>query len=48
MSGATYPGPGQLDTAMYALLHEHRINLVVTAGYLKKIGPRTQELTQPR
>jgi phosphoribosylglycinamide formyltransferase-1 len=41
MSGLTHPDPGQLDAAMCALLHEYQINLIVTAGYMKKIGPRT-------
>ncbi len=43
MSGATHPDPGQLDAAICALLHEHHINLIVTAGYMKKIGPHTLE-----
>ncbi|KPM54714.1 phosphoribosylglycinamide formyltransferase [Frankia sp. R43] len=41
MSGATHPEPDQLDTAVCALLNEHRIDLIVTAGYMKKIGPKT-------
>ncbi len=43
LSTLTHPAPGQLDTAICALLQEHQIDLVVTAGYLKKIGPRTLE-----
>lgn len=41
MSGVTHPDPDQLDTAICALLNEHQISLIVTAGYMKKIGPRT-------
>jgi phosphoribosylglycinamide formyltransferase 1 len=43
MSGVTHPEPGQLDEAVCALLREHRVDLIVTAGYMKKIGPRTLE-----
>lgn len=41
LSGRTHPEPGQLDDAMLAALREHHIGLVVTAGYMKKIGPAT-------
>ncbi|MFD5750748.1 formyltransferase family protein [Streptomyces sp. NPDC127033] len=41
LSGRTHPEPDQLDHAMLAALREHRIGLVVTAGYMKKIGPVT-------
>ncbi|WP_055586592.1 phosphoribosylglycinamide formyltransferase [Peterkaempfera griseoplana] len=39
LSGRTHPGPGALDQAMLTALREHDIDLVVTAGYMKKIGP---------
>ncbi|GAA1183380.1 phosphoribosylglycinamide formyltransferase-1 [Kitasatospora gansuensis] len=41
LSGRTHPDPAELDRAMFDALHEHRIELVVTAGYMKKIGPAT-------
>jgi phosphoribosylglycinamide formyltransferase-1 len=43
LSGATHPDPDQLDSAICSLLDGHEINLIVTAGYMKKIGPRTLE-----
>ncbi|MHA6757670.1 phosphoribosylglycinamide formyltransferase [Streptacidiphilus sp. PAMC 29251] len=39
LSGRTHPDPEQLDHAMLDALREHHIDLVVTAGYMKKIGP---------
>ncbi len=39
LSGRTHDDP---DEAMRAALVEHQVGLVVTAGYLKKIGPRTR------
>ncbi len=39
LSGTTHPDPAQLDQAMLKILREHAIDLVVTAGYMKKIGP---------
>jgi phosphoribosylglycinamide formyltransferase-1 len=41
LSGRTHPDPDDLDTAILELLDKHEIDLVVTAGYMKKIGPRT-------
>ncbi|UAK30920.1 phosphoribosylglycinamide formyltransferase [Nocardia asteroides] len=39
LSGRTHDDP---DEAIRAALVEHAVDLVVTAGYLKKIGPRTR------
>ncbi|SEL94457.1 phosphoribosylglycinamide formyltransferase [Streptacidiphilus jiangxiensis] len=39
LSGRTHPDPDALDQAMLALLREHDVALVVTAGYMRKIGP---------
>ncbi|MFE7740841.1 phosphoribosylglycinamide formyltransferase [Nocardia sp. NPDC057455] len=39
LSGRTHDDP---DEAIRAALVEHSTDLVVTAGYLKKIGPRTE------
>lgn len=39
LSGQTHPDPEVLDQHMHAALRSHGIELIVTAGYLKKIGP---------
>jgi phosphoribosylglycinamide formyltransferase-1 len=39
LSGRTHPDPADLDQAMLTLLRQHGIGLVITAGYLKKLGP---------
>lgn len=41
LSGVTHPDPDELDSAMVEALAEARIELVVLAGYMKKLGPRT-------
>ncbi len=38
LSSATHPGPGTLDRAIVAALEAHGIDLVVLAGYMKKLG----------
>lgn len=47
MSTATHPGgdpPGiALDTAMADALRAHGVNVVVCAGYMRKVGPRVLE-----
>lgn len=48
LSGKTHPDPDQLDDAVRAMFVEHSVNLVVTAGYMKKLGPRTLEEFAPR
>ncbi len=40
LSGQSHPDPEALDAAILAALREHEVNLVVLAGYMKKIGPR--------
>lgn len=40
LSGGTHPDPDALDSAILAALRERGANLVVLAGYMKKIGPR--------
>ena len=39
LSGKTHPDPEQLDQAMAAILREQGVNLVVCAGYMRKVGP---------
>jgi phosphoribosylglycinamide formyltransferase-1 len=41
LSGRTHPDPQALDEAMLKALRAHDIEVVVTAGYMKKIGPAT-------
>jgi phosphoribosylglycinamide formyltransferase 1 len=41
LSGVTHPDPADLDAAMLAALEEADADLVVLAGYMKKLGPRT-------
>ena len=40
LNGKTHPDPGDLDTATRDALLAHHIDLVVLAGYMKRIGPR--------
>jgi phosphoribosylglycinamide formyltransferase-1 len=41
LSSATHPDPDDLDRAILAALREQRVNLVILAGYMKKIGAAT-------
>jgi phosphoribosylglycinamide formyltransferase-1 len=41
LSGVTHPDPDALDAAICAALVAHDVDLVVLAGYMKKLGPRT-------
>lgn len=43
LSSQTHPDPAALDAAILATLRGHGVNLVVLAGYMKKLGPRTLE-----
>ena len=43
LSGATHASAEDLDRAMLAALYEARVELVVLAGYMKKVGPRMLE-----
>jgi phosphoribosylglycinamide formyltransferase-1 len=40
LNSATHPEPEALDQAMHAVLQSHGCDLIVLAGYMKKIGPR--------
>lgn len=42
ISGCTHPEPNDLDAAMRSALVTHGIDLVVTAGYMKQVGPRVR------
>ena len=39
MSTHTHPAPGELDAAMVAAFRQHGANLIVLAGYMRKVGP---------
>jgi len=41
LSAGTHPDPADLDEAIAAALQKHGVDLVVLAGYMKKIGPVT-------
>ena len=41
LSGRTHPDPEDLDREIVDVLLEHDVNLVILAGYMKKIGPVT-------
>lgn len=41
LSGRTHPDPHRLDQAIVDTLKDHRVDWVVLAGYMKKLGPAT-------
>ena len=41
LSGRTHPEPQTLDEAILQALVAHNVDIVVLAGYMKKLGPRT-------
>ncbi len=41
LSEKTHPRPEELDRAILHALEEHKVNLVLLAGYMKKLGPQT-------
>ena len=41
LSAHLHPDPARLDEAILATLEKHRVNLIVLAGYMKKLGPKT-------
>ena len=41
LSSKTHPDPQSLDEAIASTLQAHGVDLVVTAGYMKKLGPVT-------
>jgi phosphoribosylglycinamide formyltransferase-1 len=41
ISGRTHPDPRELDAAVLSAFEEHGVELVVLAGYMKKLGPST-------
>lgn len=41
LSSHVHPEAARLDEAILATLEKHRVNLIVLAGYMKKLGPKT-------
>ena len=41
LSAHIHPDPNRLDEAILEVLLKHRVNLIVLAGYMKKLGPKT-------
>ncbi|MEX0941271.1 MAG: phosphoribosylglycinamide formyltransferase [Pseudomonadales bacterium] len=41
LSGTTHPDERELDAAITKTLTTHEVDLVITAGYMKKLGPLT-------
>jgi phosphoribosylglycinamide formyltransferase-1 len=41
LSSHSHPDPARLDEAILSTLEKHKVNLIVLAGYMKKLGPRT-------
>lgn len=48
LSAKTHPVADELDAAICAVLVECSVDWVVTAGYMKKLGPRTRTEFGPR
>jgi phosphoribosylglycinamide formyltransferase-1 len=48
LSGTTHPAPGRLDGAIRDTLVSHGVELVVLAGYMKRLGPLTLERFEGR
>jgi len=47
-SGKTHPNAEELDAAVLAALREAKVDLVLLAGYMKKVGPKTLEALHGR
>jgi phosphoribosylglycinamide formyltransferase 1 len=43
LSSATHPDPAELDAAILRVLEERGVDLVVLAGYMKLLGPKSLE-----
>jgi phosphoribosylglycinamide formyltransferase-1 len=41
LSSATHTDPAALDNAISETLEDHNVDLVILAGYMKKLGPQT-------
>ena len=41
LSGKHYPDPNDLDKAILTVMMDHSVDIIVLAGYMKKLGPKT-------
>jgi phosphoribosylglycinamide formyltransferase-1 len=41
INGKTHPDPEELDQAILNMMLEHAVDVIVLAGYMKKLGPKT-------
>ncbi|MGD9161982.1 MAG: phosphoribosylglycinamide formyltransferase [Desulfobacteraceae bacterium] len=48
ISGKNYPDPGELDRAILNVMKEHSVDIIVLAGYMKKLGSKTLAYFQGR
>lgn len=48
LSSTTHPDSDELDSAILQALKDHGVNLIVMAGYMKKLGPATLEAYRGR
>ena len=48
LSSKTHPQPDQLDDAILSALRQHKVELVILAGYMKKLGNKTLTAYQGR
>jgi phosphoribosylglycinamide formyltransferase-1 len=48
LSSKTDPSPAQLDGAILDALQRHDVGLIILAGYMKRLGPRTLERYEGR
>ncbi len=48
LSGKTHPKLDDLDAAILDVLHRHEVNLVILAGYVRLLGPKTIATYQRR
>ena len=48
LSGTTHPEPADLDAAIVDALKGHGVDLIVLAGYMKKLGPLTLDAYRNR
>jgi len=48
LSGNTHTESGDLDAAILAMLRQHEVSLVILAGYMRLLGPKTLAAYQGR
>ena len=48
ISGKNYPDPEEMDLAILNVMIEHDVDIIVLAGFMKKLGPKTLARFQGR